>query len=89
MKTRGKLDDFLDGRRIRFEAHTNNALEHPSLADPRIVEGPATITVPAPLEEIPLFVRRGATIPMLPPDVWSLASHDATAATVRPEIPSS
>lgn len=41
---------------------------------PRILEGPATVTLPAPLEEIPLLMRIEALIPMLSPAVWSLAA---------------
>ncbi|MDQ2943959.1 MAG: hypothetical protein M3R21_09875, partial [Candidatus Dormibacteraeota bacterium] len=40
----------------------------------RVLEGRAHVTLPAPLDEVPLLVRRGATIPLLPPDVWSLAA---------------
>ncbi|SFF27224.1 Alpha-glucosidase, glycosyl hydrolase family GH31 [Fontimonas thermophila] len=40
-----------------------------------IVEGGQWVTVPAPREQIPLFVRAGARIPVLPPDVQTLADH--------------
>lgn len=40
---------------------------------PVVLDGPGTHVLPAPLEEIPILVRSGAQIPMLPPDVWSLA----------------
>ncbi len=46
--------------------------------EPRALEGPNVVTLPAPLDEIPLLVRFGAAIPMLPPDVWSLARPRAT-----------
>lgn len=39
--------------------------------------GGAEITVDAPREEIPLFVRAGAVIPLLSPDVYTLAEHGA------------
>jgi alpha-glucosidase (family GH31 glycosyl hydrolase) len=37
-----------------------------------LVEGGGEVTVPAPLDEIPIFVREGAVISMLAPSVWSL-----------------
>jgi len=40
---------------------------------PRVLIGPATATLPAPLEEIPVLVRLGSSIPLLPPEVRSLA----------------
>ncbi|HEY2593469.1 MAG TPA: hypothetical protein VGK33_06190, partial [Chloroflexota bacterium] len=49
-----------------------------STREPRVLPGPAVITLPAPLDEIPLLVRLGAVIPMLPPDVWSLARPRST-----------
>jgi len=41
---------------------------------PRVLDGPAWTTLPAPLAELPLLVRAGARIPMLPPDVLTLTS---------------
>jgi len=38
----------------------------------RPVTGPATLEVEAPLERMPLFVRAGAVIPMLPQDIDTL-----------------
>ncbi len=46
---------------------------------PRILEGARTVVLPAPLEEIPVLVRRGAAIPMLRADVWSLGRLSTTA----------
>lgn len=49
-----------------------------------LAEGPALVTVPAPLEELPLFVRAGAVLPLLAPDVETLADYgDGTAGVVR------
>jgi alpha-glucosidase/oligosaccharide 4-alpha-D-glucosyltransferase len=45
------------------------------LADAQVHEGGSEVTVPAPIDEIPLFVRAGAVIPMLAPDVYTLAEH--------------
>jgi alpha-glucosidase len=42
-------------------------------ADIESFEGPAHVTADAPLEEMPLFVRGGALIPM-----WPLAQHTGT-----------
>src|SRR5262249_15571592 len=42
-----------------------------------VLAGGGLHTVPAPLEELPLFVRAGALIGMLPPDVDTLASYGA------------
>ncbi len=40
-----------------------------------VLRGRSEVTVPAPLTELPLFVRQGAVIPMLPPRVDTLASY--------------
>lgn len=46
-------------------------------------EGPVTVEVEAPLDRIPLFVRAGAIIPMLPQDVETLVRrNDAMAGDV-------
>jgi sulfoquinovosidase len=45
--------------------------------DAAAVEGGRVVTVDAPLAEIPIFVRAGARIPMLPADVFTLAGHGA------------
>ena len=44
--------------------------------------GPGRTTVPAPLDELPLFVRAGAVIPLLPPDVDTLTGYGRDPATV-------
>jgi hypothetical protein len=40
-----------------------------------IVDGQRTVTAPTPPDEIPLFVRAGALLPLLPPDVDTLADY--------------
>jgi alpha-D-xyloside xylohydrolase len=45
------------------------------LGDAAVVSGPRTTTVPAPLDELPLFVRAGAVLPLLPADVDTLADY--------------
>ena len=41
----------------------------------RVLNGRREATVPAPLEELPLMVRAGAVLPLLPADVDTLASY--------------
>jgi alpha-glucosidase (family GH31 glycosyl hydrolase) len=41
----------------------------------RLLTGGREATVPAPLEELPLMVRAGAVLPLLPADVDTLASY--------------
>jgi hypothetical protein len=49
----------------------------------RVLRGHRTVRLPAPLDELPLLVRAGAVIPMLPPDVDTLAPYGAGGAAVR------
>ncbi len=42
-----------------------------------MLAGSREVTVGAPREEIPMFVRAGAVIPLLAPDVYTLAEHGA------------
>jgi alpha-glucosidase (family GH31 glycosyl hydrolase) len=44
-------------------------------AEAAIVDGARFVTVPAPLDELPLFVRAGAVLPLLPSDVDTLADY--------------
>jgi len=44
-----------------------------------VVTGGSVRTVPAPIEELPLLVRAGAVLGMLPPDVDTLADYGAGA----------
>jgi alpha-glucosidase (family GH31 glycosyl hydrolase) len=46
-----------------------------ALGGARVLGGGRDVTVPAPLDELPLFVRAGALIPLLPPDVDTLADY--------------
>src|SRR5688572_9265333 len=41
----------------------------------RVLDGRREATVPAPLDELPLMVRAGAVLPLLPADVDTLASY--------------
>ncbi len=49
----------------------------------RMARGGSTVTVPAPLDELPLLVRAGAVLPLLPPDVDTLASYGGGDDLVR------
>ncbi|HEX6115546.1 MAG TPA: TIM-barrel domain-containing protein [Solirubrobacterales bacterium] len=40
------------------------------------LKGRRVVEVPAPLDELPLFARAGAVVPLLPPEVDTLAEHD-------------
>jgi alpha-glucosidase len=58
-------------RSARFE-NGSGAL---TLGSVHVLEGRRDVTVPAPLEEIPLFVRAGSVLALLPPDVQTLTSY--------------
>ena len=53
-----------------------------TLDRPRLLEGSRDVTVEAPIEELPLMVRSGAVIPLLSPDVDTLADYGAGAEGV-------
>ena len=40
----------------------------------QIIQGGRRVTVPAPLEQIPIFVRAGSVIPLVNPDIQTLAA---------------
>jgi hypothetical protein len=44
----------------------------------RILAGEGSRTMPAPLEELPLLVRAGALVPLLPPEVDTLADYESS-----------
>jgi len=48
----------------------------------KVLSGKRDVTVPAPLEELPLMVRAGSVLPLLPRDVDTLAPHDGDEAGV-------
>lgn len=54
-----------------------------SMASAALHDGAGSITVSAPLPEIPMFVRAGAIIPMLWPDVFTLAEFGDDPAIVH------
>ncbi len=45
------------------------------LGSATLLHGRREVTVPAPLDELPLLVRAGAVLPLLPPDVDTLAPY--------------
>jgi alpha-glucosidase (family GH31 glycosyl hydrolase) len=47
----------------------------PVLERARLLEGARDVTLPAPIDELPLLVRAGAVIPLLDPDVYTLAGY--------------
>jgi alpha-glucosidase (family GH31 glycosyl hydrolase) len=66
-------------RSARYEPRTGGL----RLRRSRTLRGGRTVTLPAPLDELPLLVRAGAVLPLLPPDVDTLADYGADPATVR------
>jgi hypothetical protein len=52
----------------------------PHLEAARVEDGARQVTLPAPLEELPLLVREGALIPLLHPSVETLSDYGAGAA---------
>jgi hypothetical protein len=48
----------------------------------RTLDGGRSVTLPAPLDELPLLVRAGAIVPMLTPDVDTLARYGDRAPVV-------
>ena len=49
-------------------------------AAPAVLEGGREVEVAAPLDELPMFVRAGAVLPLLPPDVETLSAYGKGAA---------
>jgi hypothetical protein len=67
---RGKWVDFW--RNVRFRESDGAFV--PS-APASLVQGGRTTTLPAPIEELPLLVKAGAIVPMLPADIDTLAPY--------------
>ena len=49
----------------------------------RVLSGRRTVRLPAPLDELPLLVRAGAVLPLLPPEVDTLADYGGGGNAVR------
>ena len=65
-------------RSATYDAETGGL----ELGEAEVLDGSAVATLPAPLEELPMLVRAGAVIPLLPPDVDTLAKPGADPDTV-------
>jgi len=50
---------------------------------PQILTGGRSVDLPAPLEELPMLVRAGAILPMLPPDVDTLTGYGKAKGLVH------
>jgi sulfoquinovosidase len=48
-----------------------------------LLVGGRNLTLPAPLDELPLLVRAGAVLPLLPPDVDTLAPEGSSAGLIH------
>jgi hypothetical protein len=57
--------------------HGRPAFGSLELRGARLLRGRRDVTLPAPLEELPLMVRAGAILPLLPETVQTLASYGA------------
>ena len=67
-------------RAVHYEA-TSGGLR---LGTTQVIAGAQTVNVPAPVEELPILVRAGTVLPLLPPDVDTLADYGAgTPGLVR------
>jgi alpha-glucosidase (family GH31 glycosyl hydrolase) len=53
-----------------------------ALRRPRLLSGGREVRLPAPLAELPLLARAGTLLPLLPPDVDTLASYGDRAGAV-------
>lgn len=53
------------------------------LSAPALLEGGTEVTVAAPLPEIPMLVAAGAVLPMLSPDVFTLAEYGDDPAIIH------
>lgn len=68
-------------RAARYDERTGAIRLGPGRAGVRTRRG--FVTVPAPLDELPLFVRAGAVLPLLAPDVETLSDHGTDPGIVH------
>jgi alpha-glucosidase (family GH31 glycosyl hydrolase) len=53
-----------------------------NMGEAELLDGPGDATVPAPLDQLPLFARAGTILPLLPPEVDTLADdYDSEGTT--------
>jgi alpha-D-xyloside xylohydrolase len=69
----GRWIDFW--RALRYRA-SNGSLR---LLRASAVKGGHTVTVPAPIDQLPLMIRAGAILPLLPPTVQTLSGYGAAS----------
>ena len=65
-------------RSVRFVSPSGGL----ALGHARVLEGGRSMSLPAPLAELPLLARAGALLPLLSPDVDTLAAYGERAAAV-------
>jgi alpha-glucosidase (family GH31 glycosyl hydrolase) len=73
----GRWLDFW--RSVAFDERSGGV----SLTKPAPLEGSRSVTVPAPLDQLPLFVRAGAVLPLLAPDVATLSDYGSDPSIVH------
>ena len=66
-------------RSVRYDAGTGGL----TLGRAKSLAGARTVELPAPLDELPLLVRRGTVLPLLVPDVDTLADYGGGKKQVR------
>lgn len=67
-------------RSVRYDAAGSGGLV---AGAPAVLAGDREVTLPAPLDELPLLARAGALLPLLPPEVDTLTTHGAGGGLVR------
>jgi alpha-glucosidase (family GH31 glycosyl hydrolase) len=55
----------------------------PRLRPPVVLEGGRDVTVPAPADQLPMFVRAGASLGLLPADVQTLSTYGSGVVHMR------
>jgi alpha-glucosidase (family GH31 glycosyl hydrolase) len=66
-------------RSVSYESESGGL----SLERAEVLAGGRSTTLPAPLEELPLLARAGTILPLLPPDVDTLADYGASEGLVK------
>jgi alpha-glucosidase (family GH31 glycosyl hydrolase) len=72
------------GRWIDFwRSATLDADGAPRLTAPRVLDGGDDVSLPAPADQLPLLVREGAIVPLLPADVQTLSDYGEGVVHLR------
>ena len=66
-------------RSVEYERGTGGL----RLGRARLLRGARELTLPAPLDQLPLLVRAGAVLPLLPPDVDTLSGYGSASDIVH------